>query len=64
IMIENNIDFSNPRNLVIASSMLILGLGGATFQLSSVASLSGMSIAALVGIVLNIILPQSSKANF
>lgn len=61
IMIENNIDFTNSRNLVIAASMLILGIGGATFAFSDTFTLAGMSVAAVVGIVLNLILPRGDK---
>lgn len=57
IMIENNIDFTKSRNLIIAATMLILGIGGATFAFSETFSFSGMAMAALVGIVLNLILP-------
>lgn len=58
IMIENNVDFGNSRNLVIAAAMLILGLGGATFQFSEALTISGMSVSAVVGIILNIVLPH------
>lgn len=61
IMIENKIDFNKPRNLIIASSMLILGLGGATFTISKAAQISGMSLSAIVGIVLNIVLPKEKN---
>ena len=43
------------KNLVIVGAMLVIGLGGAVIQLGS-AQLTGMSIAALVGIILNVIL--------
>lgn len=58
ILIENRTDFNKPRNLIIASSMLILGLGGATVTISDAAQISGMSLAAIVGIILNLILPK------
>lgn len=63
IMIENQVDFTNSRNLVIAAAMLILGLGGATFEFSSVLSISGMAVAAVVGIVLNLVLPHEKSTN-
>lgn len=61
VLIENKVDFNNIRNVIIASSMLIFGLGGAivtiyTGNLSF--SLSGISLAALVGIILNLILKE------
>lgn len=57
ILINDRTDFSNPRNLIIASSMIILGLGGAAINIGEMAQFSGMSLAAMVGIALNAILP-------
>ena len=61
IMIENKIDFTKSRNLVIAATMLVLGIGGATFNFSAALTLSGMSAAAVVGIILNLILPREKE---
>ena len=61
VLIENRIDFNDLRNVIIASSMLILGLGGAviTFNSGDLSfSLTGMSLAAIVGILLNLILRE------
>ena len=58
---ENKIDFNNIRNVIIASTMLILGLGGAVISFSSSNlsfSITGMSLAALIGILLNLVLPE------
>lgn len=42
--------------------MLVIGLGGAVIQLGAAVSLSGMSLAAIVGILLNVILnPAKNK---
>jgi len=65
VIVKNNIDFGETRNVVIASAMLVLGLGGAavTFGTNNlVITLSGMSLAAIVGIVLNLFLPREEKA--
>jgi uracil permease len=48
----------NMRNLIIVSTMLIIGLGGAVIKFSEAGELSGMSLAAIVGILLNLILPK------
>ncbi|MDL2211487.1 NCS2 family nucleobase:cation symporter [Erysipelotrichaceae bacterium OttesenSCG-928-M19] len=61
IMIENRIDFTQSRNLVIAATMLVLGIGGATFAFSETFSLAGMSAAAVVGIILNLVLPKDKN---
>ena len=68
VMIENKIDFGKSRNLIIAATMLILGIGGATIDLSEYFKLdpgaltfSGMSIAAIIGMALNLVLPHEKE---
>jgi len=61
ILIDNNIDFNLKRNLLIASVILVVGIGGLTFQIGTVA-VSGMALATLFGIVLNLILPEKAKS--
>ena len=66
-VVENKVDFMKSRNVLIAALILVLAIGikygtgdaqGIVFHLGSVAiNLSGLAIAALVGIVLNAILP-------
>ncbi|MEG0365430.1 MAG: solute carrier family 23 protein [Coprobacillus sp.] len=58
ILIDANVDFSKQRNLIIASAMLVIGLGGAVFPLGGSATLSGTALAAIVGVLLNLILPK------
>ena len=62
VLIENKIDFSKSRNVIIASSMLVLGLGGAAINISTV-TISGMSLAAIVGVLLNLLLPKDKEEN-
>lgn len=57
VMIEDRTDFNKSRNLVIASAMLVIGIGGAVLDIGLV-TLSGTVLSALVGIVLNLILPE------
>lgn len=59
ILIDNRVDFNEQRNLIIASTMLVLGLGGAILQITNLVSLEGMALAGLVGILLNFVLPKS-----
>ena len=57
ILIQNKVDFENTKNVIVASSMLVLGLGGASISIITKnisVSISGMSLAALVGILLNL----------
>ena len=61
VMIEEQVDFNHSRNLIIASSMLVLGLGGAMLNLGDFVSLSGTALSALAGIILNLILPQEPQ---
>lgn len=57
VLIEEQVDFGKIRNLIIASSMLVLGLGGATLDMGYL-SLSGTALSALAGIILNLVLPH------
>lgn len=61
ILIDEKVDFSKQRNLIIASAMLVIGLGGAVFPLGGSATLSGTALAAIVGVLLNLILPMNSN---
>ena len=64
VLIQNRIDFTKNKNIIIASAMLVLGLGGAAFSIATgngvSVSISGMSLAAIVGIVLNLIIPDEA----
>ena len=62
-VVENQVDFTNSRNLIIAAVILVSalgfnGVGGISIPVGGVTiSLSGLAIAALLGILLNAILP-------
>lgn len=62
-VVENQVDFTKSRNVLIAAMMLCLGIGmsyttGVSFSIGSVTiSLSGLAMAALVGVVMNAVLP-------
>ncbi len=56
VMIDEQLDFSKARNLIIASSMLVIGLGGAVLDIGPLV-ISGTTLSALVGIGLNQLLP-------
>ena len=64
VLIENKIDFGKSKNIVVASTMLVLGLGGAAISIVSgdlSVTISGMSLAAIVGILLNLLLPNEKE---
>lgn len=60
ILVDSKVDFSKQRNLIIASAMLVIGLGGAIFPIGGSATLSGTALAAIVGVILNLILPKEA----
>ena len=61
-VVENRVDFTNSRNLIIAAVILVSALASTRWRLTFVVAgvsinLSGLAIAAIVGILLNAILP-------
>ena len=61
ILIHNQVDFNNTKNVVVAATMLVLGLGGATLSVvcgNLSLAMSGMSLAAVVGVILNLAIPE------
>ena len=62
-IVENQVDFTNSRNVIIAAIIMVLAIGvnysgAVVFDLGPVeVSLSGMAVAAIAGIALNAILP-------
>ena len=65
-VVENHVDFTKSRNLIIAGVILVSGLGfsdGLTFTIGSTSiTLTSLAIAAIAGIVLNAILPGNDYA--
>lgn len=63
MLIDHRVDFDKKRNLIIASVILVVGIGGAYIQLPNDVRLSGMALSAIVGVILNLILPGREKNN-
>ena len=66
VLIKNKVDFEVSKNVVVASSMLVLGLGGAAISIISgelSVTISGMSLASIAGIILNIIIPNEENGD-
>ena len=63
MLVDNKVDFGNNRNLIIASVILVLGIGGAIIKVSDSFQLQGMALAAICGVVLNLILPGKEQMN-
>lgn len=68
MLVENKIDFDHKRNLVIASVILILGIGGGKILWQNAFgiegynfAIEGMALAAIVGVILNVILPGKAQ---
>jgi uracil permease len=61
MLVDNRIDFGDKRNLVIASVILVIGIGGAKIEFSETFQVGGMALAAIVGVVLNLVLPGRNK---
>lgn len=59
ILIDNKIDFGDKRNLVIASVILTIGVGSAIIKVERF-ELHGMTLVAIIGVVLNIVLPKEN----
>lgn len=57
-LVKNRVNLGDTRNLVIASLILTLGIGGAEFTLGSF-TIGGIGLSALVGVILNLIIPKS-----
>jgi len=58
-MVDAKVDLTLPGNLMVTAVMLVLGLGGASFEFGAI-NLSGLGLAAIVGIILNLILNFNS----
>lgn len=61
VMIEDQTDFNEKRNLMIASVILVIGIGNAYLQLGQY-EFSGLAVAAVLGIILNLVLPQKAAS--
>jgi uracil permease len=61
MLVEAGIDFSQKRNLIIASVVLVLGIGDAKVHLGTM-EIHAMSLATYVGILLNLVLPRGMES--
>ena len=64
-VVENHVDFTKSRNLVIAAVILVSGLGftdGLTFSVGNAQiTLTSLAIAAILGVLLNAVLPENDS---
>ncbi|WP_071459380.1 solute carrier family 23 protein [Bacillus massilinigeriensis] len=61
MLVDSKIDFGDKRNLVIASVILVVGIGGAFIKVTEDFQIQGMALAAICGVVLNLILPGKKE---
>ena len=55
ILVDNHVDYSKNRNMILTSVIFVTGLSGVTLALGDV-SLSGMTLAAIVGMIMSLVL--------
>ncbi|MCK8825711.1 NCS2 family nucleobase:cation symporter [Fuchsiella alkaliacetigena] len=61
-LIDNKVDLNSNRNLVIVSTILVIGVSGLPVSIPMLGiELEGMGLAAIIGILLNIILPMPQE---
>lgn len=58
LMVNAKLDFSHSRNLIIAAVILVLGIGVSSFPIGNDLTISGLAVAAVVGVLLNGLLPK------
>ncbi|WP_448522903.1 uracil-xanthine permease family protein [Pseudothermotoga sp.] len=59
-LVNARVDFSKPKNLLVASLILTLGIGGAALKIGNV-EFKGLSLAAIIGIVANLLVPEKKE---
>ncbi len=57
-LIKEEVDLQDPRNMIIVSIILVFAIGGMSFNFGGVA-FSGIGLGAIVGILLNLVLPKT-----
>ncbi|ANB61556.1 solute carrier family 23 protein [Anoxybacteroides amylolyticum] len=63
MLVDSKVDFGDKRNLVISSVILVIGIGGAILKVSETFQIQGMALAAIIGVILNLILPGRPPVN-
>ncbi|OZM58524.1 uracil permease [Lottiidibacillus patelloidae] len=61
MLIDNKVDLGKKRNLIISSVILVIGVGGAFIKLGDNFQMAGMALAAIIGVVLNLVLPGKDE---
>src|SRR5690606_1058416 len=62
MLVDSRVNFGEKRNLVIASVVLVIGIGGAALRFVGIhLEIEGMALATIAGILLNLVLPRSTE---
>ena len=62
LMVDEKVDYSKPRNLALTSVVFVVGLSGISIQLGEACTLTGMSLAAVTGMILGLVFYLLDKA--
>ena len=62
ILINSRLNFGDSRNLMIAALIFVIGIGCDSIPVSGTVTISGLALAALVGIILALILPEGKES--
>lgn len=62
IIVDNKIDFSKKRNIMIAAPVLVTGIGNFQLDLGHGLVFTGVALSTLLGIVLNLVLPKKAAS--
>ena len=60
-LINHKVDLNQTRNIIIVSVTLTMGIGGAILSFGSF-SISGIGLSAVIGVLLNLLLPKTKEA--
>ena len=61
VLVDKKVNLSSTRNLIIVSVMLIVGIGGALIPIHGAAKITATALSAILGIILNVILPKDQE---
>lgn len=65
-LVESGVDYRNTRNLIISSVILVIGIGGGMLQFEIgnglTFQLGGIALATLIGVILNLVLPNKAAS--
>lgn len=62
ILVNERLNFGNSRNLMIAAIILVLGIGCDSIPVTGTVTISGLALAAVVGIILALVLPEGEDS--